>query len=384
MAEPATGSRAAEPAGTSLAAVTLDAGRTELRRIALPTDLAGGGLLRVAAAGVCGSDVAAYQRPGLPARIMGHENVGRIAALDPAAAARWRVEVGDRVLVEEYLPCGHCDLCRAGEHRYCAVTDAAGAAPLRFGTTPVTVAPALWGGYSQYQYLHPDAMLHRLPDTVGDEAATFALPIANGIQFLQIECGVRPGDRVLVLGPGQQGLGAVIAAREAGARVVVAGRATDGVRLAAAARLGAATVDVDADDLAAAWHRISGGRHADLVLDVAAGSQHTVDSALTLVRPGGTVALGASRPTDGGRLPVRALARAHLTVRGVRGHTFAAVRRALGVLAEGRYPVDELCNHRFGLPEVDLALRTAATGQLVHAVVRPWSRPEERSGDAAS
>lgn len=366
------------------AAVTVAPGRSEVQHFELPHDLRDGGLLRVEAAGICGSDVAAHLGDR-PARVMGHENVGRIAALSPAAAAAWQVELGELVLLEEYLPCGQCLQCRIGEHRYCVDTDAAAAEPLRYGTTPIDVWPGIWGGYSEYQYLHPRSMIHRVPDGVTAELATLGLPIANGIQFLQLEAGVGPGDLVVVIGPGQQGQGCVVAAVHAGADVVVFGRASDGARLAAAARLGArGVVDVDADDAVRAFLALSGGRAADVVVDAAAGTQETVDLAGALLRPGGQLLLAASRP-DGGRLDVRTLARRHLVVRGVRGHTFVAVERALEVIRRHELPLDVLCTHSFALDELDAALTACRAGTVIHGFVDPWRPPAaEPAGSAPS
>lgn len=362
------------PDGLTLAAVAVSPGRTECKELPLPGDLSKGALLRVEACGICGSDVTSYTRADRPPRILGHESVGTLAAVDPSAAARWGLDVGARVLVEEYLPCGVCSACRAGEHRFCAATDAASPQPLRYGTTGIHVAPGLWGGNSQYQYLHPASMLHELPTGMDPLVASFALPLANGIQFLQIEGKVEPGQLVLVIGPGQQGLGALIAAREAGAEVVLAGRFTDSLRLSMGSRLGAVGVMmVDLRDPIAEYFSITSHRLADIVVDLAAGSAETAALATELVRPGGTILLGASSVGSGGTLDIRRLWAKHIHARGVRGHSYRAVERALSVLSSNRYPVRELCTHRFGLHDVHNALTTAGhSSEFVHAVVEPW------------
>src|SRR5688572_13861656 len=95
----------------ALAAVAVEPRRTELKKFELPEIGPDAGLLRVMATGVCGSDWPMYitEKPG--PRILGHEMVGIIENLGPIARERWGVKEGDRVALEEYLPCGHCDYC---------------------------------------------------------------------------------------------------------------------------------------------------------------------------------------------------------------------------------------------------------------------------------
>src|SRR5437879_5068412 len=107
------------------AAIATAPKHTELREVELPALASTDGLLRVEATGVCGSDWPYYIT--LPQSrgplILGHEMVGVVEAAGSAAAARWGVREGDRVALEEYLPCGHCDYCLSGDLRLCAETE---------------------------------------------------------------------------------------------------------------------------------------------------------------------------------------------------------------------------------------------------------------------
>src|SRR5689334_17879552 len=155
------------------AAVAIGDRRFETREFVAPPGRETDGLLRVEACGVCGSDLKKFRPAAMRATILGHETVGRIERLGPLAAARWGVAEGDRVLLEEYLPCGHCAYCRSGQFRSCLETDNTGTGFLRYGSTPVEVEPGLWGGYATFQYLHLNSVLHPVPDNVTAEHATF-------------------------------------------------------------------------------------------------------------------------------------------------------------------------------------------------------------------
>src|SRR6266540_1073225 len=134
-----------------LAATQIGSKKIEVRQYLTPEISADDALLKMEIAGICGSDIGGYaQYPGEP-QITGHENVGFIAKIGGDAARRWGVKEGDRVVVEQYLPCGNCRWCRIGEYRLCDQTDKLpGRTILRYGNTPVSVSPSLWGGFSEY------------------------------------------------------------------------------------------------------------------------------------------------------------------------------------------------------------------------------------------
>lgn len=360
---------------TIRAAVMTGRRQMEVRELPLPAISATDGLLQVEAAGVCGSDVGFFNRDLSP-RVLGHENVGIVAAAGAAAQDRWGVREGDRVAIEEYLPCSHCDFCRAGEYRSCVESDAsANPNALRFGSTPVDTPPALWGGYSEYLYLHPRSVLHPLPSSVPASLASMALPLGNGYQWAFLDGQVSPGDSVLVIGPGQQGLACVVAAREAGAgAIIIAGLERDAARLAAAAKLGAHHTLVAGPELPERVRSIVGPAGVDLTVDTAAGSEQTVNQALDVTRKRGRLVIPAAtmRPLDG--LDFYKVTRKHLTVKGARGHSYAAVEWAIALLASGRYPLELMASMECGLSDAAQAI-LGTGGELdrpvIHAAIVP-------------
>ena len=185
-------------------------------------------------------------------------------------ASRWGVKEGDLVALEEYLPCGHCDYCRTGEYRSCMSTDHQRLGAIRYGSTPIAVWPSLWGGYSHYLYLRPRSVFHKVPPGIPPHIAAMALPIGNGFQWICLDAGAGPGKVVVIQGPGQQGLGCVIAAKAAGAdTIILSGLKRDADRFAVAQALGAThTIAVDEEDLLSAVARITDGRMADIVVEV--------------------------------------------------------------------------------------------------------------------
>lgn len=317
------------------------------------------GLLEVEMAGICHTDVemfrgnTTYALPVIP----GHEIVGRIAAVGPVAAARWSVGVGDRVAVESIVRCGFCRNCILGRYKYCSDVKV-------YGTfTSCEVPPHLWGSYSEYLYLAPGAIVHKVPDDMSPEIATLlTVAIANGIQWTTVKGEVRLGQAVVVQGVGPIGLSAVAAAHAAGASLVVAtGTGADGYRLDLAREFGAdLAIDVDAEDLVEAVREATGGLVADVVLDTT-GHSGAIVTSTKLVRPGGTV-VNAGLTGDATETPIRldGLMHPEIRLQHVFTYEYASVRAALALVARNRYPFDKLITHRFPLDRAEEAIRMAA------------------------
>ena len=364
-----------------LAAVKVGPSTTELHELDLPPVADDAALMRVEVAGVCGTDVTQYR---LPLRngplVMGHENVGFLARVGKTFAAHKGMVEGDLVFLEHYLPCGHCEWDHMGEYRHCAATEwFYDAHAIRYGYTSMSIAPGLWGGFSHYLYLPLNAVLHKVPRELSPEEAGIATPMSNGIQWALIDGGVGYASTVLIQGPGQQGLCCLMAAKHAGADlVIVTGTAKDARRLEVAKAFGAdEVIDVQREDPLPRILEATGGRGVDLVIDctVGAGAAPTLLGIEALKRRGGTMVVQGEGNQEFPNFPIGRLTRKAITLKSARGHSYRAVELALHQLASHRYPLDLMMTHTFGLADVDYAIKSVggegAPG-AIHVTVMPW------------
>lgn len=347
------------------------------RRFELPEVGEDDGLLRVEACGLCGTDHEQYTGElfGGFAFVPGHESIGVVEAVGARAAERWGVQEGDRVALAVFQSCRECDPCRRGDFRACR---AHGLKDM-YGFRPVDTTPALWGGYAEYQYLAPDSTLIPVPAGLDPVVATLFNPLGAGVRWGVTVPGTRPGDVVVVLGPGIRGLSVTLAAKRAGAGfVLVTGRGSrDADRLALAKHLGAdAVVDVEQDDPVQVLRSVA-RRMADVVVDVTARAPAALGQAVDLARPGGTVVLAGTRgSTDTPGFVPDLVVLKELRVLGALGVDVEDYRAALELLAspEGAILAD-VPRRSVGLAQAE-ELIVAMAGESgvppVHGVVEPW------------
>ena len=234
-------------------------------------------LLKVGAVGVCGSDIHQYHNSqSWPVRVpvvLGHEFCGTVAEVGPRVTG---FREGDRVVSETAANiCGQCLLCRTGKYNLC---------PSRSGFGSGTD-----GAMASFVCV-PARCLHHIPDELPFERAALTEPCCVAYNAVAVKSTIRPGDTVVVIGPGPIGLLATEMACIAGARnLIVAGTTRDAARLEVARLLGAThTVDVQNTNSVEFMREIGDGLGADLVID-AAGVSAALKMALEMVRPGGQI-----------------------------------------------------------------------------------------------
>lgn len=140
-------------------------------------------LLKVEMTGVCGSDPGIYNGKAFKAPrpypiIMGHEIIGHIAEMGDRFAERRGLQQGDRVIVEYAFGCGECHSCLTGHYVTCEKN-------FNYGSM-ITCRnpPHLFGGYGEYVYLHPRAMVHKVSSRISPEAGIFICAVlGNGIRL---------------------------------------------------------------------------------------------------------------------------------------------------------------------------------------------------------
>lgn len=363
------------------AAVTHPDGVTTIESFPSPRLGDDDGLLRVEASGICGTDVALAQGGRLAGpTILGHHVVGRVVALGSTAKHRWDVEVGDRVAIQEYLPCHACRWCEVGEYRMCARTDFR-TGGRRIGTVPVSEAPSLWGGNADYTYLPAEALVHRIPDGISASQAVWLLPLANAFDWTVESGGTTAGSSVVVIGPGQHGLTCIVAAREAGAaEVVIVGRPGDEPRLDLAVALGATAtvIDRDGDDLAGV-REVLGADGADVVVNTSGAGPELFPELIALAGKRGTIVETGVSDGLASDIDLQAVTARALRLVGVRGRSLTAIDRAMASLGcgDGQHPLERVPSDAIDLADLDGVFRPSADApsRAVHTIVTPKGGP---------
>ncbi len=363
-----------------LAAVRTGPSRTEIREYPMPEIAEDSALMKMEVAGICGTDVKLYAHPPTPSPvIMGHENIGVIAKAGREFTRRKGFKEGDLVFVEHYVMCGKCEWCHLGQYRHCENTDWRNNPDgIRYGYTSAEKAPHLWGGFAQYVYLPWNAVVHRVPVGVSAELAGLVTPMANGVEWSLFDGGVGYNSTVLIQGPGQQGLSQTVICKQAGASlIIVTGTSKDTARMKVAKELGADhVIDVQKEDPLARIREITGGKGVDVALDCTAGAG-TLPILLgveALKRKGGTIVVQGEMK-EFPNFPLEKVTVKFITIKSARGHSYRACELALAQLASKRFPLEKVTTHRFGLKDVDLAIRSVGgkgVPDVIHASLIPW------------
>lgn len=333
-------------------------------------------LVKILAAGVCGSDVHMWRgkdpRTPLPL-ILGHEGIGEVAEIGGAKedVLGRRLKAGDVVMWERGIMCGRC--------YYCVIKKQPALCPQR-KTYGISVSckepPHLRGCYAEYIHLLPGAHIIRLEGDL-DPATLVAASCSGATAAHTVElCDVKQGDTVLVQGPGPLGLFAVALAIDRGAEVHVIGVAADRGRLELCREFGAAgALIVEETTAEERWEyvlEVTEGRGADVVIDCT-GIPAAGREGIKLTAPYGVYALpGIATPV--GEVPFSLyedVARKNVRIQGVWVSDTSHLYQSIRLVRSGRFPFEKLVTHRFSLEEATAALETMESREAIKAVLIP-------------
>ena len=327
-------------------------GDLELKEWPEPTPAPDEVKLKIAAAGICGTDIHIIKGewPSRPPVVLGHEFCGTVVE---AGTHVRRFKPGDRVVASNPAQtCGKCYHCRAGNPFMCLHRVSAGY--------------MIDGAFAEYICIREERC-HSLPDHVSFRQAALGEPLSVAVHAVIERTTVHAGDLVLVAGPGAVGLLTLLVAKLEGARVIVAGVAKDGSRLTLAKELGAdLVVDSSSEDLVGIVGRLSNGEGADLVYECT-GVANSLDLCWAAVRREGTLAQVGIYPsrieTDFNKVVMK-----ELTVIGSFGYVWDSWRRSIQLLSERRVKAEALISHEVSLSQFEEAFRITQDGTATKVI----------------
>ena len=382
---------------SALAATLVEPGHYELREFPLPEPAPGCLLVKMQVSGICGTDKHTYQGftgqyggDGVPRQvpfpiIQGHENVGTIEAIGGDGQLRdfegVPLKVGERVIVGPNVSCGNCYYCNHDFPYYCCEKT------VDYGNNiSAKDPPHLFGGWSQYLYVVPGSFVFCVPEELPSEiavlaeimAVTVGLDRAKQMSAFPSE-SFRFDDTVVVLGVGPLGMCFVMKARMLGAGAIIVIDLSD-FRLDFARRLGAdhvinASLTTESARLEIV-RKLTQGRGADVVVECA-GVPQAVREGLELLRLGGLL-VEAGNFSDMGEIsisPHRHLCAKNVRVLGVGGEEPAAYGPSMRQMVRymRTYPLQDFVTHRFGLRQVEAAMKKSMEADSMKVVIDPWS-----------
>ena len=357
-------SHAAHPVPSTMrAAVYRGKGKVVVETVPVPAIEAGEVLIRVAACGICGTDLKKIEHGFVAApQIFGHEVSGTVVALGPGLT-KWKL--GDRVMSFHHVPCGSCFYCERRSYSQCPGYKKVG---LTAGFDPNG------GGFAQYVRALPwvaERGMVAIPDDISFDEASFIEPVNTCIKAVE-KARVAAGETAVIMGLGPIGLLLAMLSKLEGATVIGSDPMPE--RRAKSLSLGIdLAVDPRKGGLAGEINLRTQGRGADVVL-VAVPIPAALTDALNLARPGGRVLLFAQNdPLMKIEFPAAAVG---VDEKEILGSYSAAIDRAgeaARLIFTHKLPVQKLISHRFSLEDMDKALQLAArpVGDSLKVVIHP-------------
>ncbi len=304
----------------------------------MPVPAAGEALIRIKAAGICGSDIGAFRGTnGLVSypRVIGHELAGEIISIPEDN--KNHLKPGDRVVADPYLYCGHCYPCSIGRTNCC--------------TGLKVLGVHIDGGMTEY-YCHPADMLVKIPDDMSYTQAAMAEPLTISLHGIH-RGGLKDGEYCAIIGAGPIGLAAALVAEAYGAHAILLDLVEE--RLEFAKSLGVEyTINSGSEDAAGRISEITGGVMAQLVMECS-GANAAIRAALDYVSHAGRVTLTGWPKTETS-IPTDIITRKEIDIRGARTSA-GEFEEALELIRTKKVDMLQLLTKTITLPETPETIR---------------------------
>ncbi|HEX4003806.1 MAG TPA: alcohol dehydrogenase catalytic domain-containing protein [Candidatus Acidoferrales bacterium] len=336
--------------GQMRAGVYRGKGRVVVEQVPIPEIGEGEVLFRVAACGICGTDIKKIHHGFIaPPQILGHELAGTVVRVGRGVK---KFKAGDRVVSFHHIPCGSCFYCERKLFSQCAGYKKTG---LTAGFDPNG------GGFAEYVRAMPwivERGMIALPAGVSFEEATFVEPVNTALKAIR-KARVAAGEAILAIGQGPIGMLLTMLAVNEGATVYASDPMAG--RRAASVRFGAKeSFDPAKANLLEEMRARTEGRGADAVL-LAVPNPSLVPEALALARPGGRVLLFAHNdPVLQLEFPAAAVGIEEKEILGSYSASVDDQAESARLVFERRLPVREMISHRFPLERIADAIELAA------------------------
>lgn len=311
-------------------------------------------LIKVAFAGICGTDLKIQQEQYInyPPVVLGHEYSGTVEAVGEGVSD---FKPGDRVISETaQIVCGKCEYCLSGNFLMCADRRSIG-----YGTN---------GAMGDYIAVR-EQIVHKVPDGVTLEEAALCEPSAVSFHAVFDYTNIGPVDTAVVFGPGTIGQLVSQLAASTGAKVVLCGTEADEKRLEIARELGIETLTVGVDDIEARLKGLTDGKGADYAFDCS-GVAPAVSSCLHCLKKKGTlVQVGLTKETVS--IDYGLVAMNELTIKGAFGHINSSWKGVLKMMQKGKLNVKPLITGQFSFENWEAGFKAARELECVKVLLHP-------------
>ena len=350
---------------TMKAAVLFNFGDLRVTEVPVPSLGVGEALVKVHSVAICGSDPAIIAKgwkgyPKLGEFIPGHEFTGTVVATAPDVT---ELKEGDRVAVEPHKGCGRCQNCLRGLYTTCLNYGNYEKGHRHYGFSTN-------GGYAEYAACHVNT-LHKIPDSISFEHGAMLTGAATVLYGYDRIGWVRPGETVVVIGPGSIGLISAHLAKILGAgRVILTGTRAD--RLAVGCQMGVdIALNIHEVNVRETIMELTNGIGADMVVECS-GQAGPAAEALEIVRKNGRISYNGIYHEQV-TLQLDKIVQWNLLITGPKAEGMLNLERAIPLMADGRINLKPLHTHTYKLDDITKAFDTFTrrVGGAIKVIVQP-------------